>query len=183
MYTLDMTISALNLFEMFPDEVAARVYLESRIWSNGVTCPECGIIERTTTRKGKDGYYRCNACKLDFTVRTATIFERSHVPLQKWLYAMYRLVTAQKGITSMQLGKEIGITLRSAWFVLHRLREACGNELETLRGNVEGEILDRATAVVLAYKPKSKTKAAKRRARRKKRSLGHSPRTESRGLC
>lgn len=118
------TISTFKLFELFPDEESARKYLEGRLWPNGVICPECGSGERITTRK--DGYYRCNACKCDFTVRTGTIFERSHVPLHKWLYAMYLLVTARKGISSMQLAKEIGITQKSAWFVLHRLREAVG---------------------------------------------------------
>lgn len=129
------TISTFKLFELFPDESSARKYLEGRLWPNGVTCPECKSKERITTRK--DGFYRCNACKLDFTVRTKTIFERSHVPLHKWLYAMYLLVTARKGISSLQLGKEIGITQKSAWFVLHRLREACGTRLELLQGTVE----------------------------------------------
>ena len=111
---------------MFPDQETARVYLESRLWPNGVVCPTCNGQDRITTRK--DGFYRCNQCKLDFTVRTGTIFERSHVPLHKWVYAMYLLVTARKGISSMQLAKEIGITQKSAWFVLQRLREACGND-------------------------------------------------------
>jgi transposase-like protein len=120
--------------------------------------------------QNRPSYYRCNACKLDFTVRTGTIFERSHVPLHKWVYAMYLLVTARKGISTMQLAKEIGITQKSAWFVLHRLREALGQDIDKLRGQVEvDEILDRTADVVLAYKPKPKTKAAKRRARRKKR--------------
>src|SRR5712692_12130202 len=129
------TISAFKLFEMYPDEASARTYLEGRLWPNGVTCPECKGMERITVRK--DGYYRCNACKLDFTVRTGTIFERSHVPLHNWVYAMYLLVTARKGISSMQLAKEIGITQKSAWFVLQRLREACGSDLTMLRGIVE----------------------------------------------
>src|ERR1700720_1695427 len=129
------TISTLQLFAMFPDQETARVYLESRLWPNGVTCPTCSGQDRITTRKG--GFYRCNKCKLDFTVRTATIFERSHVPLHKWVYAMYLLVTSRKGISSMQLAKEIGITQKSAWFVLHRLREACGGKLEKLRGSIE----------------------------------------------
>jgi len=131
------TISTSKLFELFPDEPSARKYLEGRLWKDGVICPECKGKERITTRK--DGFYRCNACKLDFTVRTGTIFERSHVPLHKWLYAMYLLVTARKGISSLQLGKEIGITQKSAWFVLHRLREACGTELEKLQGIVEAD--------------------------------------------
>lgn len=131
-----ITISLLKLFQMFPDQESARVYLEGRRWPEGVKCPTCGHGERVTARK--DGYYRCNSCKLDFTVRTGTIFERSHIPLHKWLYAMYLLVTARKGISSIQLSKEIDITQKSAWFMLHRLREACGNDgLEILRGLVE----------------------------------------------
>jgi transposase-like protein len=129
------TISTFKLFEIFPDEASARTYLEGRLWPNGVKCPTCKSGERITTRK--DGFYRCNACKLDFTVRTGTIFERSHVPLHKWLYAMYLLVTARKGISSMQLAKEIGITQKSAWFVLHRLREACNDDNSKLKGLIE----------------------------------------------
>ncbi len=129
------TISTFQLFAMFPDQETARMYLEGRLWPNGPTCPVCGLGERITARK--DGYYRCNQCKEDFTVRTGTIFERSHVPLHKWIYAMYLLVTARKGISSMQLAKEIGITQKSAWFVLGRLREACGDDLEKLQGIVE----------------------------------------------
>ncbi len=129
------TISTFQLFELFPDEESARVYLEGRLWPNGTTCPTCKAGDRITPRKA--GYYRCNACQLDFTVRTGTIFERSHVPLHKWVYSMYLLVTARKGISSMQLAKEIGITQKSAWFVLGRLREACGGQFEKLRGMVE----------------------------------------------
>ena len=129
------TISTYQLFEMFPDQESARVYLETRLWPMGPRCPVCGLGERITVRAG--GYYRCNQCKEDFTVRTGTIFERSHIPLHKWLYAMYLLVTARKGISSLQLSKEIGITQKSAWFMLHRLREACGPGMEKLRGIIE----------------------------------------------
>ena len=130
-----ITISTFQLFEMFPDQESARKYLEGRLWPHGVKCPSCKSGERITTRK--DGFYRCNACKLDFTVRTGTIFERSHVPLHKWLYSMYLLVTSRKGISSLQLSKEIGITQKSAWFVLQRLREACGSDLKKLQGIIE----------------------------------------------
>jgi transposase-like protein len=116
------TISTFDLFDLFPDEESARVYLEGRLWPNGTVCPTCQAQDRITPRA--NGYYRCNACQLDFTVRTGTIFERSHVPLHKWGYAMYLLVTARKGISSLQLAKEIGVTQKTAWFVLGRLREA-----------------------------------------------------------
>lgn len=132
----NITISTFQLFAMFPDERSGRKYLESRLWPKGAHCPVCGLRDRVTARK-VEGYYRCNQCLEDFTVRTGTIFERSHVPLHKWIYAMYLLVTSRKGISSMQLSKEIGITQKSAWFVLQRLREACGNDTTILTGIVE----------------------------------------------
>ena len=166
------TISTFQLFEMFPTAESARLYLESRLWPDGAFCPECKSKERVG-KQPKVGFYRCNACSLDFTIRTGTIFERSHIPLHKWLYAMYLLVTARKGISSLQLGKEIGVTQKSAWFMLQRLREACGSgdDLDKLRGIVEDKMktppeLDRIADRVLAYRPKPKTKAAKRRKRR-----------------
>jgi len=129
------TISTFELFAMFPDAESARIYLEGRLWPEGPRCPVCGLGERITARKG--GFYRCNQCSEDFTVRTGTIFERSHIPLHKWVYAMYLLVTARKGISSLQLSKEIGVTQKSAWFMLQRLREACGKDLTMLQGLVE----------------------------------------------
>src|SRR5436305_329933 len=129
------TISTFELFQMFPDQESARTYFEAKRWPTGAVCPACNEAERIGTRKG--GFYRCNACLSDFTVRTGTIFERSKIPLHKWLYAMYLLVTARKGISSLQLAKQIGITQKSAWFMLQRLREACGNDPTELAGIVE----------------------------------------------
>src|SRR5579885_1409262 len=135
------TISTFQLFALFPDVESAREYLEGRLWPSGPICPDCKAGDRVsalgTCATRKPGYYRCLGCGFDFTIRTNTIFERSKVPLHKWLYSMYLLVTARKGISSMQLAKEIGITQKSAWFVLHRLREAVGKDLDKLRGSVE----------------------------------------------
>jgi transposase-like protein len=132
------TISTFKLFELFPDQETARVYLEARLWPDGPRCPFCAS-DRITTRKG--GYYRCLACDEgeNFTIRTNTVMERSKIPLHKWVYAMYLLVTARKGISSMQLAKEIGVTQKSAWFMLHRLREACGSDddADKLKGVIE----------------------------------------------
>jgi transposase-like protein len=130
-----ITISTAQLFAMFPDAESARVYLEGRLWPKGPRCPICGLGDRIGNHS--PGLYRCFQCKEAFSVRTGTIFERSHVPLHKWLYAMYLLVTSRKGISSLQLSKEIGITQKSAWFVLHRLREACGNDPTIFNGIVE----------------------------------------------
>ena len=74
------TISTFQLFQMFPDAEAARVYMEGKRWPDGAVCPACDEAKRITTRKG--GFYRCNACKTDFTVRTATIFERSRLAIR-----------------------------------------------------------------------------------------------------
>jgi transposase-like protein len=129
------TISTFELFNLIPDAETARLYLESRLWPNGVTCPTCAGRERITNRKGD--FYRCNVCETTFTVRTGTIFERSHIPLHKWIYAMYLVVTARKGISSMQLAKEIGVTQKTAWFMLQRLREACSGKMDKLSGLIE----------------------------------------------
>ncbi len=129
-------MSTYEFHAMFPDEETARKYLEAKRWPNGPVCPGCQEAKRIGPRP--KGFYRCNACLLTFTVRTNAIYERSHIPLHKWLYAMYLLLTARKGIPSLQLGKELGITQKSAWFMLHRIREACGNDLvATLRGTIE----------------------------------------------
>jgi len=141
------TISTFQLFEMFPDQDSARVYLEGLLWPHGPRCPVCGTGDKITARKG--GYYRCRQCQEDFTVRTGTVFERSHVPLHKWVYAMYLLVTARKGISSMQLAKEIGVTQKTAWFILGRLREACGSDIGKLAGVVE---IDETYVKRLTYK-------------------------------
>lgn len=169
------TISTFELFQRFPDEESARLYFEAARWPDGAACPACGEAKRIGTRKG--GFYRCNACLNDFTVRTATIFERSKVPLHKWLYAMYLLVTSRKGISSLQLHSQIGVTQKTAWFMLQRLREACGNDPTKLSGLVEVDrmtekvlaALDAITARVLSYRPKDKGLAAKKTERRLKR--------------
>lgn len=128
-------ISTYDLFKLFPDEKSARAKLESVRWTSGVFCPHCGS-DNIYTRKARAGFYDCRDCRAHFTVRTGTVFERSQVKLHKWIYAIYRLMTSRKGIISLQLSKEIGVTQKTACFILHRLRLACGNDLEQLRGIV-----------------------------------------------
>ena len=134
-----VTISTFQLFALIPDAESARVYLEQRRWKGCPSfCVLCGCEGNITARGGsRRGYYRCRDCGKEFTVRTGTIFERSHVPLHKWIYAMYLVVTARKGVSSLQLSKEIGVTQKTAWFMLGRLREACGDDIGKLRGIVE----------------------------------------------
>ncbi len=90
-------------------------------------CPHCGEVARIQIRK-VGGYFRCLACKVDFTVRTGTVFERSHVPFDKWLYAIYLFVTSRNGVSSLRISKEISVTQKTAWFMLPRLRETWGND-------------------------------------------------------
>ena len=121
----NLTVNTFEPLEML-DAEAARLYLEKRRWQGAPSCPLCGASENITSRTGKRaGYFRCHDCAREFTVRTGTIFERSHVPLNKWVCAMYLLVTAPKGVSSLQLSKEIDVTQKTAWFMLERLREAC----------------------------------------------------------
>ena len=129
------TISAYEFFKSFPDEASAIKYIEGLRWADGVVCPLC---ESQRTSRMKDSqYHQCKDCRKKFTVRTGTIFERSHIPLDKWLYAMYILQTARKGVSSLQLSKELGITQKATWFMLHRLREACDVEADRMDGVVE----------------------------------------------
>lgn len=111
----------------FHDEDAAFAYVEARVWPEGPVCPHCGGVERISKMQGKStrkGLYKCYQCRKPFTVRMGTIFESSHVPLHIWLQAMYLIVGSKKGISSNQLHRTLGVTLKTAWFMSHRIREA-----------------------------------------------------------
>jgi len=111
----------------FHNEQAAYDYVEARIWPNGPVCPRCGGSERISKMKGKStriGAYKCYACRKPFTVKIGTIFEASHVPMNLWLQAMYLIAGSKKGISSNQLHRILGVTLKTAWFMSHRIREA-----------------------------------------------------------
>jgi len=129
------TLSIYEFMQLFPDEQAAIDHLARILWQDGTVCPYCKS-NNVKERKNRKNYHRCNACRKDFTIRTGTLFERSHIPLHKWLYAMYMLVIARKGISSVQLAKELGITQRSAWFLLQRIRAAAGNQVERLLSGI-----------------------------------------------
>ena len=131
-------ISVLELAELIPDAEAAREYIENLRWPNGeIVCPIRNILDSSYPYAGRPGHYRCGACRQNFTVRTNTVFHRSRVPLHKWIWAIYYFVTARKGISSHQLARELGITQRSAWYLLGRLRTACGQDRTPLSGVVE----------------------------------------------
>ena len=115
-------ISLMELYEMFPDEDSARTWMESYIWPEGRACPRCGSI-RTHEAKHAKSPYRCTDCRAYFSVKTGTAMEGSKIPLRKWVFAFYLETTSLKGISSMKLHRDIKVTQKTAWFMLHRIRE------------------------------------------------------------
>lgn len=111
----------------FNDEAAAYAYVEARLWVNGRLCPHCGVFDRSGALKAKGdriGLYKCYACRKPFTVKIGTIFEKSHIQMRDWLYAIHVICSSKKGVSANQLHRTLGITLKSAWFMGHRIREA-----------------------------------------------------------
>jgi transposase-like protein len=140
--------STFEFFAKFPDENTARAYFIETRWPCGKPiCPQCSHGDCYTIKGGK--LFSCKKCKKQFTVRVGTVMEDSKISLQKWLYAMYIVNVARKGISSIQLAKEIGVTQKSAWFMAHRLRKSCENETR-----IEGEV--QADEVYIGGKEKNK---------------------------
>lgn len=111
----------------YHDEDAAFAYVERFVWPNGPVCPHCGGVERLSKMQGsatRKGLYKCYQCRKQFTVRIGTIFESSHVPLHIWLQAIFLVAGSKKGVSSNQLHRTLGVTLKTAWFMSHRIREA-----------------------------------------------------------
>jgi transposase-like protein len=111
----------------FHDEKAAYKYLEARVWPDGPVCPHCGGVERISAMKGAStrlGSYKCYQCRSKFTVKVRTVFESSHVALHIWLQAVALLTSSKKGMSANQLHRVLGVTLKTAWFMGHRIREA-----------------------------------------------------------
>ena len=118
----------MNLTDpIFTDIDKARAHLEATRWPHGPVCPHCGVIDQATALKGKahrPGVYQCNACRDQFTATVGTVFERSKVPLTKWLLASFLMASSKKGVSAHQLHRSLGVTYKTAWFMAHRLREA-----------------------------------------------------------
>src|SRR3954467_11656833 len=131
------------LDKRFTDPLAAAEYLEGLRWPSGPVCPHCGEDERrpyplkSKTRK----LYKCAVCRKQYTVTVGTIFESSHIPLNKWLLAFFLLCSSKKGMSAHQLHRMLGITYKSAWFMAHRVREAMRDPAFTARlsGTVEAD--------------------------------------------
>lgn len=124
--------------EFFHNENAAIKYLEDIIWYEGVRCPHCVESKKVYSLTGKStrpGLKKCGVCRKQFTVKVGTIFESSHIPLHKWLQATYLISSSKKGISSHQLHRTLEVTYKTAWFMMHRIREAMkSNDIEPLGG-------------------------------------------------
>src|SRR5258708_5236343 len=128
----DSELNLATLSNLFVDEDAARAFLESKLWPDGPVCPHCGSCDGAyklepkpgSKKPVRKGVYCCKACRKQYTVRVGTVFEDSHIPLCKWLMAFHLMMSSKKGISSLQMSREVGITPKSAWFLTHRIREA-----------------------------------------------------------
>ncbi len=119
-------MSLLSL-DHLQNEEAAYAWAEAHIWPNGPVCPHCGSVERISKMQGKAtrlGLFKCYACRKQFRVTVGTIFEKSHIPLHLWLQAFFLIAGSKKGISANQLHRTLGVTLKTAWFMGHRIREA-----------------------------------------------------------
>jgi transposase-like protein len=111
----------------FQDPDAAREYLESTRWANGVVCPHCGVVDKFYKLVGeahRPGLYKCSDCREQFSVTVGTVFESSKIKLHIWLQAVHLMTASKKGISSKQLERMLGVTYKTAWFMSHRIREA-----------------------------------------------------------
>ena len=134
----------------FTSEDAARAFIESRRWPNGPVCPHCGSKKAytLTAKPGSKnpipkGTYKCKSplCRKKFTVRIGTMFEDSHLPFSKWLRAIHLMTSSKEVISNLQISRALGITVKSAWYMTHRIREAMrdGGPLDPRNGAAEAD--------------------------------------------
>ncbi len=131
-----------ELAPYFADEEKAIRFVEKMIWPGGKPiCPHCGGVDKAYRINGKNtrpGLLKCGHCRKQFTVKVGTIFESSHIPMTKWLMAIYMMCNAKKGVSANQLHRSLGISYKSAWFLCHRVREAMNKE--PLKTKLSGEV-------------------------------------------
>ena len=145
----------------FHNEEAAYEYVEAKLWPKGAVCPRCKETERVSKMGGKStriGVYKCYECRKPFTVKIGTIFESSHIPMRLWLQAIYLISSSKKGISSNQLHRTLGVTLKSAWFMSHRIREAMKDHSGLLGGG--GSVVE-VDETFIGGKSKYKPKGAR----------------------
>ena len=131
-------LTVMELFRMFPDDEAAERWFEEQRWPDGIRCPDCGC-ERYGTIKHKSMRYRCRekSCRKYFSVRKGSIMDSSKIGLQKWAIAIYMATTSLKGVSSMKLHRELGVTQKTAWYMMQRIREVFSPDQIKLDGTIE----------------------------------------------
>jgi transposase-like protein len=138
-------LNAMTMAGLFADEDKAREFMEAKRWPNGPVCPHCGsekayrLVGKPESKKPvRKGVCKCNKCRQQFTVKVGTIFEDSKLPIRYWLYAIHLMTSSKKGVSSHQIARELGITVKSAWFMTHRIRESM--KLEPMAGMLKGTV-------------------------------------------
>lgn len=130
---------------IFTDADKAREHLEKLRWPSGPVCPHCGVVDNAAQLKGKStrpGVYKCRECRKPFSVTVGTVFERSKIPLNKWVLATHLLASSKKGMSAHQLHRMLGVTYKTAWFMAHRIRESMrdnNNDTDIGNGGLGGE--------------------------------------------
>jgi transposase-like protein len=148
LHSLTMQFGSADIFQpQFQDADAARDYLEAQRWPDGAVCPHCGIVGKTTKLRpmadakthARKGTWKCNECREQFSVTVGTVFEGSHIPLNRWLLAIHLLCASKKGMSAHQMHRMLKISYKSAWFMCHRLRYAMTQEplFSKLHGTIE----------------------------------------------
>ena len=122
-------ISMMQLGDMFPTEDSAREWFEAKIWPDGRRCPKCKSERTREASHGKMPYW-CTDCRSYFSVRTGTLLEGSRLPLRKWVWAIYLHLTSLKGVSSMKLHRDLGVSQKTAWYMLQRIRKAFDDDDE-----------------------------------------------------
>jgi transposase-like protein len=131
-------LTVLQLFQMFPDEAASRKWLEDIRWSDGERhCPNCGSLKTSAVKNEIPMPYHCGECRQYFSVKTGTVMQSSKVALQKWVIAMYLMSTSLKGVSSMKLHRDLGVTQKTAWMLAQKIRQGWIDGSDKLTGNVE----------------------------------------------
>ena len=142
----------------------AREWLEGQIWAHGRFCPHCGVVDQSTLMQGKTtrpGLYQCNACREPFTVTVGTLYERSKIPLHKWLAATHLLMAGKKGISALEIGRMLSISKKSSWFLMHRIRESLPPKALTPMGT-DGKVQLRAMRRTSAGRKRTSTATSAR---------------------